>query len=402
MKHQVEIISNGDELVILGKKSDVRKFVKEAGVLDLSLELDSGRLAKFLGRVVQGLDVASKISETSVRWLKLTDDSARKIKQFGLMESAKHGKNVVHVMAGAPGKISGWLQAEVGGGNIFSNPAVLNGLSNYLSQQTLQLEQKQIQDMLKRIDSKLDDLHEKQLNEQLAKLDSVLACVQDAQTKSLHNDGIVNSVTWSQLDNQGAVLAELQAYAFRELQSHKEKAKGLTKIGAAARELKEIEKGAAVWLQVLGKTMELRTQLAQLELAAVESIHPNHLVNHAKGVRAALEQGRIQVGDFLISFLREISATTSIATANLILHKPAAEKIVRSISRVESKVVKFAEALELTPPEITVPEISWRQAIKNPEQWKTAGKEAALNAGKAVLAVGTAVGVKELLKFLKK
>jgi hypothetical protein len=49
-----------------------------------------------------------------------------------------------------------------------------------------------------------------------------------------------------------------------------------------------------------------------------------------------------------------------------------------------------------------LPEISWRKAVKNRDQWITAGKEAALTAGKAAIAVGAAVGIKEIFKYLKK
>jgi hypothetical protein len=402
MKDEIEIVSNGKEIAIFGKKSILRKFVNELGISDDSVEMNSGRLAKFVGRVAHGFDAGSKIAEASGRWLLLTEESARKLRESELIKSKKHGEGVFHIMLGKPGEIASWLQAEVGNGTLFTNPAVLSGISNYLAQQSLQLDQKQIQDMLKRIDSKLDDQNKQKLNEYFAKLDSVIAAVQDAKTKMLHNDGIVNSITWSQLHNQGAVLSELHAFACREMDRLKEKAMQLSKAGKTASVLKEIEKELAVWLQVLGRVMELRTELAELELAAVESIHPSQLMNHSNGVRATLESRRLQLGNFLVEFVSEIAKSTEIAVANVILHKPAAVRIVKSISNVEAKVMDFSRAIDMPKPEFQVVDISWRKAWTNPVQRKVAAKEAGVGLVKVgALAAFWAVS-KELVKMLKK
>lgn len=65
----------------------------------------------------------------SGRWVKLTAESAQKVKQFGLMPSKTPG--VSHAMIGAPGHIRGWLQLESGvdpvtelthGGHSFQDP----------------------------------------------------------------------------------------------------------------------------------------------------------------------------------------------------------------------------------------------------------------------------------------
>jgi hypothetical protein len=399
-ENEIEIVTNGDEVAVFGPARAVDRFVKYIATIGESEKFNSGKLASFVSQVAGGADAASKISETSGRWLQMTAESAKKVRELGLMPSAKHGNGIAHAILGEPGEIAGWLQVEVGSKTLFANPAVLSGVSNYLSQQSLQMDLKYIKETLQSLDEKLDDVLRGQLDENLSSLGGITLTIRDAKTRQSHNNGIVNSITWSQLDAQSFEISKLQEKALRKLDEIKSKALKLNKISSAPKDLEKIESEIALWLTVLGRTMELREELACLELASVENVLPTQLASHSRGITASLENRRTEIRAFVSSFLAEISQSSRVALKNVILHSKKANNSIDIVNNIAETGAKFASAFGDNVQPKVIDHVSVRVAMRDKDQLVTAGAEIATKAAVTAAAVGASLVT--VFKFLKK
>jgi hypothetical protein len=126
MYDEVQLISDGDGLAVIGSQNAVEQFVRSANQCPSSQELDLRRLKPLLP-VGSGIaQAASEVAANSCRWIKLTEESARLYKENGLMPSKTPGQS--HLLIGEPGKVRNWLQTEQDLGSLLTNPAALSGL----------------------------------------------------------------------------------------------------------------------------------------------------------------------------------------------------------------------------------------------------------------------------------
>ena len=125
MDNEIQLISDGDGLAVIGEPNAVETFLRAEGLCDVSKAFDLRRLRSLLGLGADIAQAASEIAANSSRWIKLTPESARLVKEHGLMESKEPG--VTHLMIGVPGKVKNWLQTEQGSvGSLLTNPAALS------------------------------------------------------------------------------------------------------------------------------------------------------------------------------------------------------------------------------------------------------------------------------------
>jgi hypothetical protein len=114
MDDEIQLISDGDGLAVIGSPTVVERFLDAEGLLSSSKDLGLHRLGPVL-RAGAGVAQAGSEIARSGRWLKLTEESAQRAKKFGLMETDASG--VSHAMVGKPGSIKSWLQIETGTGS---------------------------------------------------------------------------------------------------------------------------------------------------------------------------------------------------------------------------------------------------------------------------------------------
>lgn len=194
MDNEIQLISDGDGLVVIGNPTDVELFLASEGLLSLSKDLVLRRLGPLLriGAVVA--QAGSEIAANSGRWLKLTEESAHLYKKFGLMESKTPG--VSYAMVGKPGSIKSWLQIAEGPGSLLTNPAILAGAAGIMAQLTMQHEMSEIKSYLETIGKKVDDVLRAQKNAELAKMFGAGLDIESAMTV-LERTGRVDDDTWS-------------------------------------------------------------------------------------------------------------------------------------------------------------------------------------------------------------
>ena len=109
MGSEIELVSDGGGLAVIGNSADVERFILSAG-LDkaASKDLDLHRLWSFSGTGGAAAQIGADLAANSGRWVKLTAESAEAVKKYGLMPTKTPG--VSHAMIGEPGDIKQWLQ----------------------------------------------------------------------------------------------------------------------------------------------------------------------------------------------------------------------------------------------------------------------------------------------------
>jgi hypothetical protein len=125
MDDEIELISDGDGLAVIGNPTAVERFLDSVGLLSLSKDLGLDRLGSVLNAGAGVAQTASEIAVNSGRYVRLTKESARLVDEFGLMSTKTPG--VSHAMVGKPGSISRWLQIENGPGSFVTDPELLSG-----------------------------------------------------------------------------------------------------------------------------------------------------------------------------------------------------------------------------------------------------------------------------------
>jgi len=373
MSDEIELISDGDGLAVVGDKSAVERFLGERGLLALSEDLGLhklGALAQAADSVVSG---ASEIAASSGRWLKLTKESAAVVREFGLMETKTAG--ISHAMIGDPGSISKWLQVDTSAGALLTNPALLAGAAGVMAQLARQAEIREIKAYLVKIDEKLDDVRRSQRDAQLAKMDGVAFAIKEA-SKIREVTGHVSDVNWSKVQAAGSAIGETQSYALRQLRAHAEKLDAAKKVGDIAKAAREVEADAAVWLTVLARCFELQESIAVIELGRVLEAAPADLDGHRAALDDAREERRSLILGQTAQLMERMVTAAGTARLNILLHLPSAKGVVDAVQSVGAAVDDFHQPLGIEPTTTDVQPVRFRDALRDWKQWKAAGKEA--------------------------
>lgn len=292
-------------------------------------------------------------------------------------------------MLGPPGHTKGWLEIEAGDfAGLLANPAVLTGVAGMMAQLARQHEVKEIAAYLAWINEKLDDLHRKQRDEVLARLDGIGRAVREASTVVEHG-GHLDTV-WSKVESTSGAILETQAYALRQRDAHAEK----LELKSGMRELKiavrEADGEVGVWLTVLARCFQLQEEVAILELERVFHGAPDKLDGHRTGLWVAREEWRVIVLQNTRNLMSRLNSAARTTNLDVLLHAPEARAIVDAVNHVGAGIDEFHEPLGIDPTGNVIRATRLRDAVRDPEQWKDAGKEAgpAAAVGGAVGAVG--------------
>ncbi len=89
MEIEIQLISDGDGLTVIGDETDVERFLASEGLSSKNLVLQ--RLRSVFGTGAAVAQAGSEIAGNSCRWVKLTPESAQRVKKYGLRENSKTG-----------------------------------------------------------------------------------------------------------------------------------------------------------------------------------------------------------------------------------------------------------------------------------------------------------------------
>ncbi|MCM9080082.1 hypothetical protein L1606_18685 [Streptomyces spororaveus] len=338
MDNAIQLISDGDGLAVIGDPTDVERFLASEGLP--SKDLGAGRLKSVFDTGAAVAQAGSEIAANSGRWVKLTTESAQRLKKFGLMETKTPG--VSHAMLGKPGSIKSWLQIEKGAGSFLTNPARLAGAAGIMAQLAMQQTMDEITDYLAAIDEKVDDVLRAQKDAALARLIGMDLLIEETMTVR-EQVGRVSDVTWSKVQAAPATIAETQAYALRQLDALAEKVerKSESKIGDLATAATEAESKAQEWLAVLARCFQLQDAIAVLELDRVLDTAPDELDRHRLGLRAARQNRLDLISRSTERLVARMNAAAATANAKVLLHPTKSPAIVQSSNHVATGVHDF-------------------------------------------------------------
>jgi hypothetical protein len=303
-----------------------------------------GRLQPCFGVASGAVQAASDIAANSGRWLKLTEESARRVAECGLMQTKTPG--VSHVMVGVPGKVQNWLQTEQGPRSLAGNPAVLSGVAGVMAQAAAQQAMAEIADYLAKIDEKLDDVRRSQKNQALARMDGVDLALREAM-RVRAAVGRVSEVTWSKVQNASGTILDTQGFAFRELADLAEKLERKSKVGKLAEEAEEAVSEVRIWLAVLSHCFQLQDALADLELERVLDTSPDEVDRYRLGLKAA-RQDRLELfSEHTAQLLNRMDVAVGRANSRLVWSRTKSLKVIQAGNEVARGVHAFQELLDI-------------------------------------------------------
>jgi len=355
VSNEVEILHDGDGLAVIGSSTAVEQFVES---LDLPTTVTSASDGLFsLGSAL--LQTGSEIAANSGRWVKLTEESARKVKEIGFTPTQTPG--VSHAMLGKPGDIKNWVQIVTSPAAMLTNPALLSGIAGIMSQRAMQKQMDEIVDYLEAIDAKLDSVLRAQTNQALARLDGVDLAVREA-TSVRKAVGRVSEVTWSKVQASAQTILETQGYALRQLSDladEIEEQKSVDDLLGLTRDAKsEVQK----WLVVLARCFELHDAVAVLELDRVLDASPDELDRHRLGLQSARLDRLELISERTGHLLGRMEVAVGKANSKVLFNPRQSPAIVSSANGVAADVREFHDLLGIASGSESTEAKRWKEA----------------------------------------
>ncbi|MBF0687107.1 MAG: hypothetical protein IR158_04980 [Cellulomonas sp.] len=343
MGAEIELVSDGEGLAIVGAATDVDRFLLASGLDKVpSKGLDLHRIWSLSSTAGAAAGVAADIAMNSGRWVKLTAESAEAVRKFGLMPTKTAG--VSHAMIGNPGDVKQWLQVAQAPTALLSGPFALTALSTMMQQRAMQQQMDEIVDYLREITEKVDDILRNQQDAVLADVIGVDLVIEDALTVR-DQVGHVSEVTWSKVQGAALPIARTQGYAIRQLDGIAERLARNADPGKIARATQESEPRVAEWLAVIARTFQLQEGLAVLELDRVRDASPELLDAHRVGLTAARRHRRDVIARSTSALLARMDATVRAANSKVLFNPIDSPAAVLSSNRVTSGVLDFHRRL---------------------------------------------------------
>lgn len=339
MAHEVEIISDGDGVAVIGKPTAVERFLEAAGLMQASAPSADFRSALRAGTMTA--QTGAEVMAESGRWVKLTAESAQRLKKFPLMETDTPG--VSHAILGQRGSIKKWLQIE-SPGFLSANPAMLSGVAGFMAQKAMEQAIDEIVDYLRAIDAKLDDVLRAQTNQVLARLDGIDLAVREAMSVR-SSVGRVSEVTWSKVQASSQTIHETQGYALRQLGDIADKLESKKKVNDLVDVARAAEADVQKWLVVLARCFELHDAVAVLELDRVLDASPDELDMHRIGLKAARRDRLELVVERTDILLARMEVAASTANSKVLFNPMQSPAIIKSSNQVATDVHELRELL---------------------------------------------------------
>lgn len=369
MDNEIQLISDGDGLAVIGEPGAVEHFLAAEGLSGQDLGLHRLGPARGTGTALNAgaaaLRAGSGIAANSGRWVKITKESAQLAKKYGLMENSKTGLKMGVVHAGGKAGIKGILQFEEGPASLvgnLANPALLSGAAGLMAQLAMQQSMQQITDYLAAIDAKVDDVLRAQKDAMLADMIGADFVIREALTVREHVHR-VSEVTWSKVQVTSLTIAKTQAYALRQLDALAEKVEHKGAIGDLAEASQEAEAKAPEWLAVLACCFQLQDGSAVLELDRVLDASPEELDQHRIGLRIARRQRLELIATSTRRLMARMNAAAGKANAGVLLHPRSAPAVVHATGQVATAVTGLHECLGIEGDQHSLEARRWVDAV---------------------------------------
>jgi hypothetical protein len=357
-RDEIELISDGDGLAVIGDPLAVERFLSTAGVASRELNL-SHAVGSALNVGSAAAKGGSEVAANAGRWVKLTEESAKALKLGNAMKGSSDNVSRA-IVTTSKGKISNILEFVKPGtvGSMLTNPAMLAGAAGIMAQLAMQQTMQEITDYLAVIDEKVDDILRAQKDAPIARMIGVGLVIDDAMLKREHV-GRVSEVTWSSLHGAAQTIAETQSYALRRLDALAEKMEKKSRVGDLAKSAKDAEGEVEEWLAVLARCFQLQDGLAVLELDRVLDSSPGDLDRHREAIQAGRAKRRDLIAKSTERLLARMDAAAATANSKVLLHPLKPGEVVRSSNEVGADMLVFHETLGITDGRVNLEKKHW-------------------------------------------
>lgn len=334
MNDQIEIISDGDGLAVLGGPRAVEQFLRSEGLSDESTSAGSELPLGVLGSLSQ---VTAAGMASSGRWVQLTEESAAIARKFPLMRNSDTGlmMGIARSTTGQTNHILQFLSV----GSIL-NPTTIASIGTMMNQMALQKSIDELADYLAEIDEKVEDVLRNQQDAVLADMIGVDFVIDDAVTGRA-SSGRVDEATWSKIQGTSATLARTQAYALRQLDGLANKLEKKMKLGELADATGAIEPQVREWLAVIAHCLQLQDTLDVLELDRVLDAAPKDATQKRLALRAIRENRMARISSSTGTLVDRMDTAVARANSKVLLQPLPARAVVRASNGVGDAVGQF-------------------------------------------------------------
>lgn len=338
MDSQIELVSDGDGLAVIGDPGHVERFLQSEGLWQSAKRLDLQRLRSFLGTGAGVVQAASEIAANSGHWLKLTPESAHLLKKYGLMETKTPG--VSRAMIGKPGSVRKWLQIEQGPGSLTTNPAVLSGAAGLMAQVAMRQAMSEITEYLAAIDEKLDTVARKV--DDTVRKDVIGAETMLSRAMTMRDAaGRVTDDSWSTVQDVPGKIADAQGYALLQLEAVAKELEGKKHVRGLAKSAQEAPREVQYWLAFLARCFHVQDAYDLLELDRAFDAGPEQVDARRRGLKAARQERLEAISQHTGQLLDRMDAAVGTANAKIFWNRTRSPEVVQSGNQVAAGVHDF-------------------------------------------------------------
>ena len=383
---EVELMRDGENLLVVGSsKGAVEGFMRSVGLLERAMVITSQQLVPMLRTASEVTQAITDDVAESGLWVKLTEESAQAIKEFGLTETNVPG--VAYAMAGCPGDIKQWLKISTSKGARLASPGTLSGVAGGLAQAASQAEAEQLRALLASLDAKIDKVLRGQRDEVLGPLRGVERHLRSAQT-FLRIQGEVDPQEWDKIAGAPQRIREIQSTAVEKLRGVAADMDQHKRVGDLDAHLPELKKQVQLWVGVIARCFTALDEFSVLELEHTAMIAPSKLDAKRRAIQEDRQEAIIELSDGVADLMGQMTASAESANKNLVGHPKKSPRVLGTIKESRSTVKNLYDALglEINWNDITAKQ--WRAALLEVEQVKNAlaeGGSVTWEKGKPVL-----------------
>ena len=349
-QQDIQIIKDEQGMLILGDDAAVDSWLDVTGLRKQA----RGVTMQALHAGSKGFQMLGDAAVHNGRWVKLTEESAQKVAQYG-------GTGTGVVREG--GKIRHILKFEdLSKASSLANPQMLTGVAGVMTQMALEQAIQEITDYLETIDSKIDDLLQDQKDQSIANLVGVAHMI-DETMMIRSKVGIVTETTWSKIAGCPQDLVRAQGYALLKIEGLSKKLSEAGDAAEAERLSVQLQQDITEWMSILGNAVQLQDKLYVLELDRVMAERPETLEPHKQGI---IEARRVRLHD-IESKLFQLNASVRQSAQDVrgqkVLHPFAVNHTLQLLNDVNDRMVHFAVSIGIEAERIEIEMApSWKDA----------------------------------------
>lgn len=341
---EIQIISDGDGMAVMGKPELVAAFLADVEVGE-SADIPKGRMSSLLSSLATGSEAASAVAENSGKWLKLDDASAQALKKYGQSFSQKNGL-MYGVVRGEKGQIAKHLQFVPSASSLIS-PAMLTGVAGIMAQVAMEQQMSEITGYLQSIDKKLDAILQDIKDSLLAELEGIDATIDEAMNLR-ESIGRVTDVSWSNIQGSGRAIARIQSKVLRRLRNLADSLDIEASVGDRLKVIQEAEIELTSMLGALAETIRLQDAFNILALDRVMDIEPEDLETHRQVLQRTRDERLGKISEVTSSLLERIQQAGVVTNSQRIRSAIKAEKLLTRSNDVASGLVTAQKALGIS------------------------------------------------------